>query len=1016
MKLKPSKNFIVATTLIFASFFIFQSTVSPYIKDGYMQQAAVLNSFLNKNTPTLSITPSTIKNNAFVFDYKFSSSIRNEKSFDAEIIPFDNLNKNKDIIDFGTVKDVWGYPLKYNKYHSLAKSQLKAKEINTKETGGVGTNKNLDPGLDVGMYNCRANTNITGYFEAYFEDVALDTNVGFDDPNFGQGRREEACQVLQDISELIKLDQTTVTPDIIFLANQNIPPGALAAATAYFLTDDYFDNGTLHRHIISREDPTPDTGDFDALVIVNFNGIFWDVDSTLNPSTYDFYTVIYHEILHNLGFRSRLPAAIGQSGIPHNHGTFDLYQFKDTLNNPFFNQLLGILNVPIGAPSSWFVANDVIYRGVKNIIGAIPDGIRPIFSPTSWQQGSSLSHFDMNRAPGEIYVMHPSISTNTERLIHDHEKEVLCHLGYQVDGLLGCELASPFAQDDSILVVDDPICILPLGNDIGFNNQSLSVYTLDPVLLQTGDTMTYYPTNNCTGTALSNPNFAKSINFIPSQINGNRTLVYTNKDILSGRHSLPALIKMTSCEVDQYEYVCNGDFEMNTLSFVDLLTQFNSAFFCSNNYSPTVTVPFWCNFAGTPDLVNANGVFSVLPNLNNPITDLKFSRIWYSGSYGGKSEGIITKLKQPLTSGQEYVLSFDMYASNPIVTQDYIKVGLKELPSVDPHPNFPLDPVDQMIVDELILESNNWYHIEKNFIANDDYQAVSFWGDRYFIDTENIFFDNISIRPANAPILTGDNSVSGYVYQDFNQNGNKDSTENGLVGVSVSVYKQGQTQPFSTTTTQDVPNQGKYEFNSLPDDNYRIVLSDEQIYQSITEPLLNPGLVSGYDYPASVSLSGGQSVTDKDFGVSLIGDPVIQTDDNMVDIKVAKDLIDSTLSANDPYITWRIRVANISQNSATNIVVSDVFPAGLTYVSHSLLNNQNTFNPNNGILNIVSLNPSEQTHVDIKMLVPKTACGTKTNAAHLMSVTQIDSNTSNNSSTASIKLKTCGIRVAPTVK
>ncbi len=126
-----------------------------------------------------------------------------------------------------------------------------------------------------------------------------------------------------------------------------------------------------------------------------------------------------------------------------------------------------------------------------------------------------------------------------------------------------------------------------------------------------------------------------------------------------------------------------------------------------------------------------------------------------------------------------------------------------------------------------------------------------------------------------------------------------------------------------------------------------------------------------------------------------------------VDIKVTKELIDSSLSLFDRNITWRVRVTNIGNNNATNVNILDTVPTGLLYMSHTTQNLQESYDPITGSYMIPSLPAGGQTQIEIVMKVPQAACGTKINTASLSGLGQVDTNTLNNTSSVGIKLKPC---------
>jgi hypothetical protein len=418
-----------------------------------------------------------------------------------------------------------------------------------------------------GLVNCRANAGVTGYFKAYFEDQAFHNNVGYDDPVYGSARRNAACQVLQDIGTLLKLDGTTITPDVLFSVSYsgNTPGGALAAASVY-LNDEanltLVQNSLLRQHILSQKDPTPSFGVFDTSIATRFDGtVSWDVDTTLNGNTFSLVTVLTHEMLHSLGFLSVINRNVTMTNLPAVHTILDGNMYKDsTLNGRFFDTITDNLQAPVGSPSPWFIANTNVYKGTKNVVGATPGNTNPVYSPNPWSP-SSLSHFDMSRSGGQTYIMNPSLVTNTTRAIHDDEKEVLCQLGYQVLGITGCELPTPDAVNDASLAVSGgQVCVQPLSNDFSFSGGNLSLQGVSSINLRSGDALSYYSTQNCSGGALATPVGAQSIRVSLSTLPGQRLMRYTNKDSVSQRISDSALISVevqdpiTSCE-SRYNYV-----------------------------------------------------------------------------------------------------------------------------------------------------------------------------------------------------------------------------------------------------------------------------------------------------------------------------------------------------------------------------------------------------------------------------------------------------------------------------
>ncbi len=982
---KLSDEFVLSVGMLLTAFLIFQAAIIPgmYNKD---QTAAVFTS----KKDSFEISPSKSNPKVFSFEYKFETlKSGKEAYFDIPIRRFDDkrtsLGADNEI--FGNIRDAWNYPVRENAF-------MNARGGGEKRGGDDRSDE--DPDV-LGQVNCRANTDIDGYFKAYFEDVALGNGVGYADQIFGEARRNEVCQVLQDISELINLDETDVTPDIIFMADPgNIPPNALAGASSYFNNASIGpDNGFLHRHIISEEDPTPADGMFDAYVVTNFNGISWDVDTDLNPGTYDMYSVLYHEILHALGFRGLLPAVITNSGSTFHHDTFDSFSFKDdSLADQFIDPSDFSLDVFNGAPSPWFVTNDVVYRGTRNLDGAVPDGIRPIYSPIGWQQGSSLSHFDMARANGEVYVMHPSIGTNTERSIHEHEKEVLCHLGYVVEGVSGCEDATPWAENDvAALQTGSAICIEPLLNDFSLENGTVRLNEVIPIDIQAGDVIAYHSTVNCTGAPLPDADWARTILFESTSNDSVRLLAYRDRDTASDRLSNQAIIKIVGdCSNDPDEYVCNGDFEMTTAP--------NDAFIsCPNGWDPFISATtYWCNaYDDGAYVLSANQQMDiVVPENDDYIADVNPLPWAFSN-----------KLRQPLVAGEDYILSFDMWGHMDYIPPALI-IGLNMEPLVGhtaetwyadaesfPDQTIPVtqlgEPISQTILNVW------WDHYEIPFTANDNYESLIFGSDIY-----KLFLDNISIKRADIFEEGGLNTVQGKVYYDLNSNGQLETGESGLSGITVGIFPLGSTIPLATTTTEDGVNLGEYVFENMPDNVYRMVLMDESVFPSVTEPASN-SLLPGYNHAVHTYIVDGETSEGNDFGVTLeVG--------QMPNIHLKKGLADSSLSLIDRNITWQIEATNTGEIAAHNVNISDPIPLGLIYYSH-VTPSPNIYSPDTHIWNLPVVQSGQTIVLQITMKVPLGTCGKKDNTANLVSLNEVDSDPADNVASATIKLRPCGNQI-----
>lgn len=1005
---KLSDEFVLSVAALLTSFLIFQVAILPGLYRA-SQTAAVRDAVAG--AVSYSITPSKVNSNAYRFNYRFTTGLKpsKEQNFDLPIEEFSDKIAQKELpgVEFGQIRDAWNYPVRENGFMGMEARH-----------GSGDDRSDEDPDV-LGLVNCRETTGVTGYFKAYFEDVALQNAVGYDDPAFGEARREEVCKVLQDIAELIKLNLTTITPDILFqVSDGSMPSGALAGASTYFGYEfPGADNGALHRHILSGVDPRPGVGEFDAYVMTNWNGISWDVDSDLNPSTYDFYSVIYHEVMHALGFMGRLPAPVITTGDFHPYTSFNGFTFADdSLTSPFIAN--GLLNAPIGVPSPWYINNEDVYRGTKNIMSASPDGIHPIFSPGNWQQGSSLSHFDMERAPGEVYIMNRNIGPNTEREIHVHEKEVLCHIGYQVVGISDCSNKTPVANPDTVLLSNAPVCINHLINDSDYGDAT--TYSVTPISIQPGDQFSYWSSGGCSGTLLSQAAGAESILFIPVASPEFRKLSYVMNYTGSNRLSFPSSISIVACDNPEGEHVCNGDFEMNPIG-ISYDGQYTQAFQCPAAYDPGFRVPFWCG-VNTPDLAT-NAAEPGQNWVNLPFSCIISSALSVYSSYQGclvdvvddghnaafiyarnqnqqVYEEMVTELETPLDPGQQYILSFDYtsvdYHPNQEIQQDAkIRVSLTDdLDGVDlsEHTNFP-----EIIYEGVpIYNDNSWHHVSQVFTAEGGEGALiaKVKYDDLTVETTALYLDNISIRRYNPNI----GSVSGLVYEDTDVDGVYDVTEPKLPGIPVGIFHVGETLPFATTVTLESTDEGEYIFPNVPDGEYRVALIGENIYSLITEPISN-NFLPGYNHARIAHVTGGQAAINHNFGTVISAPSTIPTD-----VRVRKSVLDNHVSILDRNVSFQVVVRNQGASPATNISIYDPIPAGVQYYSYVALS-PDSYDPATGMIHIPLLQPGEIRTINIVLHVPLSFCGTITNVASLSDMDQEDTDPSNNIGTTSFRPK-----------
>jgi choice-of-anchor A domain-containing protein/uncharacterized repeat protein (TIGR01451 family) len=203
-------------------------------------------------------------------------------------------------------------------------------------------------------------------------------------------------------------------------------------------------------------------------------------------------------------------------------------------------------------------------------------------------------------------------------------------------------------------------------------------------------------------------------------------------------------------------------------------------------------------------------------------------------------------------------------------------------------------------------------------------------------------------------------NLGNKVWNDANHNGILDAGEVGVANVTIKLYSCDNV--LQSTTTTDAS--GVYHFaNLLPGDYYvEFVLPSGYTF--------SPADQGGNDATDSdANITTGKSIcttltageTDNTWDAGIYQIP--QTD---TDLKVEKFASNSNPNCGDN-VTFSIKVTNLGPGSSTGIVVGDLLPAGLNYVSATAT--QGTYNQVTGEWTVGSLVANENATLSISTLV-----------------------------------------------
>lgn len=643
----------------------------------------------------------------------------------------------------------------------------------------------IDAPKDLGYLKATAVTcSTTSYFNLYFEP-----GCGMEDTSnpTHNARRAVLCKVFEDISNFITSPLTSTGNKVNIwvrnIANLNVPAGTLGLASSFYIP---YSNGTntiggvldgeiwktIHTGVDSYTNISSGTNTFyHGRVSFNFNdpNINWNTNLAINtPSNlYDLYTVMLHEVVHSLGFGSFINqngASIDPSPYYSRYDTF----LRTNSNLPLitigscsmydlnFNSAVSptVLRPGCTLPNnlSTGVLNSTICNNAIKYVGS---STVPVYTPTCFELGSSLSHFEDMLFPtcaspygNDNYFVLSNVNLlgTTKRYLKPEERNVLCDIGYNVKTTFGTATTS-----NGYYNYGGTACagITVAGLNDGINSSS-GAYTFVGSIATTGATSTSVSISgllandvNATGfeclqdiTATTTTTIVNTfgtnatistfttttpglhiLRYIPvnGAQRGNITYVYVY--IISPPNTGGCSVAPSACDL-----VMNGNFEQ----YLSLPTNIHEVVracgwdwpFSNQQYEPSyynlnsssgsyVDIP--CNVFGFQDSKD---------NIGNGYADI------FRTEHGGRRV-LLTKLKTPLQANTNYQLSFDVslqdtksnFASN---VQAYLSTTTSSI-AFNTANNFEMNtiPNPSMLFTSPIItrNTNGWDTVTFNFLT-----------------------------------------------------------------------------------------------------------------------------------------------------------------------------------------------------------------------------------------------------------------------------------------------------------
>ncbi|MEM6689763.1 MAG: hypothetical protein AAF664_10075 [Planctomycetota bacterium] len=291
----------------------------------------------------------------------------------------------------------------------------------------------------VGAFGSTVRGDIT--FGVTFQDIVQSTGEGFDDPVFGADRVNTFNSALSYINTVF---DESGSFDIDVQLSESDGTGPLATGGTFFFTSPArFTNGLGFAHATTGNDPL--LGNADAFASFDFGFNYNNTLASPAAGQFDLFTVALHELSHGFGFISLTSSTgVSQIGSMTDPGVFTV--FDSFLEDGSGNSLFAAGGDFVGDTSD--LVSDDLFFGGANAVAANGGNPVEVFAPTTFLEGSSLSHI-VTPSPS---VLNFSIAAGSEiREFNDVELAVFQDLGYT--------LAVTAVPEPSVVVFGSVCCL-----------------------------------------------------------------------------------------------------------------------------------------------------------------------------------------------------------------------------------------------------------------------------------------------------------------------------------------------------------------------------------------------------------------------------------------------------------------------------------------------------------------------------------------------------------------------------
>jgi uncharacterized repeat protein (TIGR01451 family) len=240
-------------------------------------------------------------------------------------------------------------------------------------------------------------------------------------------------------------------------------------------------------------------------------------------------------------------------------------------------------------------------------------------------------------------------------------------------------------------------------------------------------------------------------------------------------------------------------------------------------------------------------------------------------------------------------------------------------------------------------------------------------------------------------------SIGDYVWEDLDGDGVQDGGEPPLAGVRVFIDLDGDGQWSAGEPNSITDGNGLYYIGGLTPDTYSVRVDTNTLAFGLIPTWDRDG--AGTKHVASVTLTQGEVIRDVDFGYKIA----------VADIAVWKTA-DTNAAYENGTVVFTVSVTNLGPDLAETIIIGDLLPAGLTYVSDTP--SQGTYDDGTGLWDVGALAVSSGATLQIEATAdPGTGGMRLTNVATRGDSVPADPNPSNDVSSAEVTVRGADLAV-----